>query len=135
MKATDLMVGDFVLTPIGKIAKVSEISSIDNEIGVFFTPADGDVFDLTEIEPIPLTKKILKLNEFNGDRVMEYRFEEDGESYNLYLKEMFNKDGEQDAWGTNICGVLPSIIMYVHELQHCLRMTGQNDLADNFKVE
>ena len=60
MKATDLMVGDFVLTPIGRIAKVSEISSIDNEIGVFFTtPADEDVFDLTEIEPIPLTKKSL----------------------------------------------------------------------------
>ena len=75
------------------------------------------------------------MNEFNGDRVMGYRFEEDGKSYNLYLKEMFNKDGQQDAWGTDICGVLPSIIMYVHELQHCLRMTGQNDLADNFKVE
>ena len=59
MKATDLMVGDFVLTPIGRIAKVFEISSIDNEIWVSFTPADGDVFDLTEIEPIPLTKKSL----------------------------------------------------------------------------
>ena len=136
MTVKDLMIGDFVLTPIGKIAKVSEISSIDNEIGVFFTtPADEDVFDITEIKPIPLTREILKKNGFKGDSVMTHHFMEDGEIYNFYFKEMFDENGEQNAWGTNICGVLPSIILYVHELQHCLRLIGQNDLADNFKIQ
>lgn len=136
MTVKDLMIGDFVLTPIGKIAKVSEISSIDNEIGVFFTtPADEDVFDITEIKPIPLTREILKKNDFEGDRIMEYRFEEDGETYNLYLKEMYNRDGEQDSWGTSIGGVLPSVVMYVHELQHILRLAGLKEKADNFKIK
>lgn len=136
MTVKDLMIGDIVLTPIEKTAKVSEISSIDNEIGAFFTtPADEDVFDITEIKPIPLTREILKKNDFEGDRIMEYRFEEDGETYNLYLKEMYNRDGEQDSWGTSIGGVLPSVVMYVHELQHILRLAGLKEKADNFKIK
>lgn len=132
MEATDLMLGDWVMfrdTPytIATITTQDMVMVAEGERTKFYKAGS--------LKPIPLTREILAANGFKGDRVMEYRFEEDGETYNLYLKEMFNKDGKQDAWGTNICGVLPSIIMSVHELQHCLRLAGQKDLADNFKVE
>lgn len=136
MKATDLMIGDIVRFD-DKIMKVAEIYGdtriplsyscrLIDEYGSYTT---GVVF------PVPLTREILVANGFKGKEVMEYRFEEDGETYNLYLKEMFNKNGEQDAWGTNVGGVLPSIVTYVHELQHILRLAGLREKANSFRIE
>ena len=121
------MIGDWVRTMIGD-AQVSDLHYstviVDTNISSYYD----------DVEPVPLTKDILKVNGFVGDRVMEYRFEEDGETYNVYLKEMYNDKGEQDSWGTNVGGVLPSIIMYVHELQHLLKLVGLNEKADNFLI-
>lgn len=138
MTANDLMIGDWVVSDIHGQGKVTKIQMGDNgnfiEIALdksFKRVLYGDSY----FEPIPLTREILKKNDFEGDRIMEYRFEEGGETYNLYLKEMYNRDGVQDSWGTNVGGVLPSVVMYVHELQHILRLAGLKEKADNFKIK
>ena len=127
MNKDNLMIGDWVRTMIGDV-QVAELHYstviVDTNVSSFYD----------DVEPVPLTKDILKVNGFTGDRVMEYRFEEDGEQYSLYLKEMYNDKGEQDAWGTNVGGVLPSIVMYVHELQHLLKLAGLEDKASNFLI-
>ena len=146
MKATDLMVGDFVLTPIGRIAKVFEISSIDNEIGVFFTPADGDVFDLTEIKPIPVTYEILSANgwdfQWGGDGevyffigdygdVVDFDIRRADESNKGYSS-LFDGDILIPMWNAEI------EVRYVHEIQHLLRLCWWkecHELANNFKIK
>ena len=141
MLTKELMIEDWVFAPDNnknKPSKPKKVMAIDfttNHILVYNpkTEETTDV-DLADCEPIPLTKKILELNEFSGDRIMEYRFEENHETYNLYLKEMYNREGIQDSWGTNVGGVLPSVIRYAHEVQHLLRLAGLNKLADNFKI-
>lgn len=96
---------------------------------------DSCILDF-KLSPIPLTPEILELNGFKDfGEIKEYYFEEDGEKYSFYLKAMYIKDKVHCAWGTNIGGVLPSIIMYVHELQHALRLCGLTNLADNFKIK
>ena len=148
MKANELMVGDFVLTPLGKIAKVFEISSIDNEIGAFFTPADGDVFDLTEIKPIPVTSEILSANDwdsqwhddgevyfFNGNNIgdaVDFNVRRADESNKGDLS-LFDGDILIPMWNAEI------EVRYVHEIQHLLRIVSNNPfairLADNFKIK
>lgn len=138
MEISDLMIGDWVKyfgsEDFGKVTQLS-------------TGYNGDFIEMQHngshasieskdwcFDPIVLTPEILELNGFVGDRVKEYRFEEDGIKYAFYLKEAFNTDNVQDGWMTNICGVLPSVVKYVHELQHLLKHAGLNDLAKNFKV-
>ena len=122
MKVTELMVGDFVLTPIGRIAKVFEISSIDNEIGVFFTPADGDVFAPTELKPIPLTDSILLANgwELIGD-FADYKYYRYGKI----------KDDVKYVKKSEIYVLRTIRFRYVHEFQHLLRLCDKEDLAAN----
>ena len=122
MKATDLMVGDFVLTPIGRIAKVFEISSIDNEIWVSFTPADGDVFDLTEIKPIPLADSILIANGWELIR--------DSADYKYYRYGKI-KDDVKYVKKSEIYVLRTIRFRYVHEFQHLLRLCDKEDLAAN----
>ena len=141
MLSKEVMIEDWVFAPDNnknKPSKPKKVLAIDfttNHILVYNPKTEETTYaDLADCGPIPLTKKILKLNEFSGDRIMEYRFEENHETYNLYLKEMYNQEGIQDSWGTNVGGVLPSVIMYVHEVQHLLRLAGLSKLADNFKI-
>lgn len=85
--------------------------------------------------PILLTKEMLKANGFaDYNKVMQYCFNEDGNTYTLTLKEAYNEDWEQNCWGVEIGGVL-SIITYVHELQSLLRLAGLNELAGNFNIK
>ena len=79
--------------------------------------------DLKSISPIPLTLEILGLNGFEcieskgeiapkrGDFKMDNRWCEEGFSWN---------------------GIA---VVYVHQLQHALRLCGLHELANNFKVE
>lgn len=103
---------------------------------------EGNESDMWEFDdkieppyPIILTDEILVKNGFKDyDEIKEYQFIEDGEEYRFYLKKMYNKNGICDAWGTNIGGVLPSLISSVHELQQALRLAGLREKADRFKV-
>lgn len=136
MKANELMIGDLVFVN-GTPRKVCAITK--RKIGYhrdgFLDCTRLFYAVLREVTPIHITAEFLEKNGFKDyTEIREYQFEEDGEGYRFYLKKMYNKDNVCDAWGTNIGGVLPSIIRYVHELQHALRLCGLNDLADNLKL-
>lgn len=111
MKATDLMIGDWVKMPSGlpEIRQIKYPSEID----------DADFY-----EPIPLTEEILEQNGFVRHDKHEYSVT--GSNYN-YLKvrcyadtyfeigNAFDEEGELQAFAD---------IQYVHELQHALKLCG-----------
>lgn len=89
---------------------------------------DGDRYIF--VKPIPLTEEILKANGFRES------IEED----TWYFPECCKAHGRGYAIEKEIDGIwyitdhLLMPIIYVHELQHALRLCGLNDIADNFKV-
>ena len=146
MKLTDLAILDWVLinnTP----HKIQAIDSIDAEI-----LADDDLYYVGEdrchsedkIEPIPLTPEILEKNGWNLDPVLQCYTSTPlwlyGEgSINLLLQ----FPTKQSAGSLKIIDnqKIRSLSdftwkdrLYIHELQHVLRLCGFNKLADNFKV-
>lgn len=126
MKATELMIGDWV---IGKKWRELpfQITRI-NDGGKFIYGKTGNstvgpvFFD--ELEPIPLTREILEMNGFTEN----YRY--DDLSY-------IQSNGA--VTGTHINGengeMEEMYFKYVHEVQNALRLCGLNDLADIFKLE
>lgn len=90
-----------------------------------------------DIEPIPLTKEILKTNGFRSLGHGEYILEEPFVfEVRIYLRDtgnvfkIFNKDTGNIR--CNVCHICHQDS--VHELQHALRLCGLNELADDFKV-
>lgn len=84
---------------------------------------DGDRYIF--VKPIPLSEEILKENGWNCE---EGWFE--NKDVNFLIAKVVNK--------YKLCPVYHmksfATILYVHELQHALRLCGLNDLADSFKV-
>jgi len=136
MKLTDLMVGDYI--DVGETR-----SNMDGDYDVFFharpitiedfkfwAENDWDENDYDEfLAPIPLTTEILEKNGF-------VRL---GKQYNIWMCRGFGFSLElvDGVFGYYEQGkpYHPTFITkYVHELQHALRLCGQNDLADNFKI-
>ena len=151
MKATDLMIGDWVLIN-GTPRKIQAIDSIDAEI-----LADDDLYYVGEdrchsedkIEGIPLTKEILEENDWGYD-CETYFHKSDIKSFpetritafiknvdklhleirDNYLHIWFNyflNYGRMDA-----DAIVP--IKYIHDIQHALRLCGLNEIADKFKI-
>lgn len=99
---------------------------------------EGNLNFDNDIEPLPLTEEILKANGFlslNSDlqhkyslwieekrAFLEYNFFEDKKEYSRLVIAL------DDVFVVNVH------ILYVHELQHALRLCGLNDFADNFKA-
>ena len=145
MKATDLMIGDWVL--INNIPhKIQAIDSIDAEI-----QADDELYYVGEdrchsedkIEGIPITPEILDKNGFY-DRNTQWYYKRFGSyvcfdiTISLVYREIevskvcgAGTDCEEEEYGSSI--VFGNDIC-VHTLQHALRLCGLNELADNFKV-
>jgi hypothetical protein len=129
MKAEKLMIGDLVIHGFGHIGKITEIDTktvVIKDNG--FDTGDGmnEVsFAINELTPIPLTPEILEQNGFDvsDKEVMQYHFEEDGEKYHFSLRQMYDKDGKPHGFSFNAFNVL-TLIDYVHELQHALRLCG-----------
>ena len=153
MKTTDLMVGDWVLINDAP-HKIQAIDSIDAEI-----LADDDLYYVGEdrchsedkIEGIPITPEILKKNDwywgFTSDEknfkscVMgafepHWVYDKGAGEISLY----FDKDTDggalriDDQRFNRRLDFFWCDTLYVHELQHALRICGLNELADNFKV-
>ena len=153
MKTTDLMVGDWVLINDAP-HKIQAIDSIDAEI-----LADDDLYYVGEdrchsedkIEGIPITPEILKKNDwywgFTSDEknfkscVMgafepHWVYDKGAGEISLY----FDKDTDggalriADQRFNRRLDFFWCDTLYVHELQHALRICGLNELADNFKV-
>ena len=116
MKATDLMVGDFVNVNdlplrVGAIRQ-DELGFFDNDYKIYW--CSDDEFD--RIDPIPLTEDILVKNGFVGERRSKY--------FHLYTLEFDTWDFEI-YWGSVNGFSYENIkLSYVHELQHLLRLCG-----------
>lgn len=137
MKITDLIIGDYVRNK--RTNEIVWVCEIDGDRKVINNEPDGynseRNIDFDDIEPIPLTSEILEKNFFDvsDKEVKRYYFEEDGQCYHFSLRQMYDKENKPKGYSFYAFNVL-TIIDYVHELQHALRLVGLNDLADNFKI-
>lgn len=124
MKATELMIGDYVIVrrPSNRREKVRVKSVIGNGTIEAKTKDGLMVFGELAVEPIPLTAEILKKNgfvcEFDGDIGMTAR--------TWVLEGFFVDQLYTDGFYWRNQGSLVSIrrLYYVHELQHALRLCG-----------
>ena len=130
MNATDLMIGDWVKYE-SQHEKVSEIYSA----GIYVRGLMGDEnkgYPFEHLEPIMLTCEILEKNGFKLIAVGDYGLATPKANINRYEKwkcttnktfyvyyDKRSKEYSLTAYLTYI-----SNILYVHELQHALRMCG-----------
>ena len=116
MEAKGLMIGDWVRNDLNQVEKVFELRETQAMLSY------NDLYDYDDLEPIPLTGEILEKNRFE---------KQDDGWYKITLEEE-NLIGVQPFENVNwIFGanVFPNIIehlniLYVHELQHALRLCG-----------
>lgn len=135
MKATDLMIGDWVLWKNRNVQIVRTCALVYSfgHIDIWLAHCNDDnnieCHDLSKISPIPLTPEILEKNGFvfRADNDTMY-----GEYYlhnqSTFAIKMFN------GYLVGMCMSEDLEFHYVHELQHALRLCGLDELADNFKV-
>ena len=120
METKELMIGDWVEDIIPVV-----IDAISNEDICTYRSDFGYITaNPSNLKPIPLTAEILEKNGFEGDKeVMQYHFTEDGQKYHFSLRQMYNKDNNPQGYSFFAFHVL-TIIDYVHQLQHALRLCG-----------
>ena len=127
MKANELMIEDWVKAD-NKFVQVTGLKTVYND-EQFFSIEYYDQEEDSKIScfsnnvlPIPLTAEIMEKNGFdcNNDAKTSINLVYHGCARITEYGEEVLEDGK--------------MIMYVHELQHALRLCGFNDLADNFKV-
>ena len=143
------MCGDWVLIN-GTPHKIQAIDSIDAEIQTdddLYYVGDDRYHPEDKIEGIPLTKEMLDANGFRYEKeygpfyrsilgsyhympdycvCVEYKETSKGRKI-CYIYCEKRKYGEESS--TTIRGEL-----YVHTLQHALRVVGLSEIADNFKI-
>lgn len=131
MKATDLMLGDWVLWKnknvqiVRTCALVYSFGHIDvglahcNDYNVI------ECHDISKISPIPLTYEILKKNGWkDAEFWCEYQAEE--ATIQSCLPDMRGR--------INGIEIEHFKCEYVHQYQHLLRLCGLDELADNFRI-
>ena len=131
MKATDLMIGDYVRyigTETFGDMKNGDIVKVDALQGNYICVGDGWAYG-DMFEPIPLTLEILQKNGFktDGEAIWASFCPEDNE-FALEISEPNYYDenyGEREYWWTiNACEYSIIPLRYVHELQHALKLCG-----------
>ena len=124
MKAKELMIGDWVMnTHNRKPEQVCEI--MERLVMLDF----NDLYDYDEIEPIPLTDEILRVNGFRREGGTSHWYEGDRNVCILH----WSKDKEQLVIGypSDDCMIMMNV-RYIHELQHAFRLAG---IDKDIKVE
>ena len=123
MKATDLMIGDWVKIK-GHLDydKVREIAKDENMQWYISFACSATLFRAYEFEPVPLTPEILEKNGWWYDSDDMWQHEEVG----FYIEKW---NGRFQCYDINDIK-----LDSVHQLQQTLRLCGLNELADNFKV-
>ena len=140
MKATDLMIGDWVIFGYEPL-KVQHIynngyDDVVAETMEEFLDEDGVICEeikdvpLVNCSPIPLTPEILEKNGFI--KVNSQRYDYGYPDTDCYVK-VNPKKNMIHVNGRNANSNLYSH-SFVHELQRALRLCGLDELADNFKV-
>lgn len=135
MKATDLMIGDKVMVKV--------LSQIPNTY-VLYTWTTNDYSRDIQVKPIPLTPEILEKNGWSLDPVLQCYTSTPlwlyGEgSINLLLQFPTKQSAGSlkiidNQKIRNLSDFTWKDRLYIHELQHTLRLCGLDKLADNFKV-
>lgn len=134
MKATDLMIGDWIDTGYHDYNKVQEIARDDMQWYISFA-CSATLFRAYEFGPVPLTPEILEKNGFcfvkSSDRDTVWN------GWWIY-KGLELGTCCLDREGNWPCciNITDSNIKceYVHQLQHALRLCALDELADNFKL-
>ena len=123
MKATDLMIGDWINTPAG-IAQVELINNSGNNCIVGIIGGNGGI--ITDLQPIPLTAEILEKNGFMLFRSSFTVWYVENYIWNAPIKYYLRKEDKGWHFGYEnhngyhfICN-----IMFVHQLQHALKLCG-----------
>lgn len=147
MKANELMIGDWVMTSSGMPRRVMELSGIVED---YIILEDGTE---SGFNPIPLTPEILEKNGFTESEIecnefsdvgLRYTYEtQDGCFAIIDWQDSFDNGYGRweerwiiEAFGCNgTFKTNPHERIYIHELQHALRLCGLTELADNFKIE
>ena len=143
MKEKDLMIGDKVMVKV--------LSQIPNTY-VLHTWTANDYSRDIQVKPIPLTPEILEKNGWHFDLTpyekdlneccgmsidKHWCYADTNIDISLFLPITGLEMGRLEVHNHHLKRYLEFWIcdtLYVHEMQHALRLCGLNELADNFKV-
>ena len=132
MKATELMIGDWVMVKV--------LSQIPNTYVLHTWTANDYSMDI-QVKPIPLTPEILEKNGFERGVVIPSKFYRNIDNERLiFCPHSSCYDLGYVHWNeSNDADIMHRLevqqpIMYIHQMQHALRLFGLDELADNFKV-
>lgn len=137
----DLMINDLLQDEDGRIGKYNgefrHFITCDSDyyrICLMFNDTDGLNVPESRANPIPLTEEILLKNGFQitGSfiELVEYALKD----VNTEICVFYNRESNTPYFYADIANVDVEIV-YVHELQHLLRLCGWDYLADNLKIE
>ena len=132
MKATDLMIGDKVMVKV--------LSQIPNTYVLHTWTANDYSMDI-QVKPIPLTPEILEKNGFERGVIIPSKFYRNIDNERLIFSPHsscydlgyvhWNESNDPDIMHRL---EVQQPIMYIHQMQHALRLFGLDELADNFNV-
>ena len=139
MELKNLMIGDWVIVNNSpcKICSINE--------HCVFTEKGTSYYSMEEIEAIPITTEILEKNGWHLDTALKEHFDSPWVYKNDKITLSLNFPSESGRFA-GVLGIftehairtLPGFLwqdtLYVHELQHALRLCGLDELADTFKV-
>ena len=145
MKATELMIGDLVcLKDDTKYKLPLRVDGIlKDDVSLEGEGFLGGVYGL--IRPIPLTPEILEKNGWYLDPILKcysdtpsWLYEEGGKEELLLRFSTKESTGALGIFDGQKIRTMTDFLwkdtLYVHELQHTMRLCGFNGLADKFKV-
>lgn len=134
MKPTELMIGDLVLVADGNQMNIRKVTSITRKkIGYHKVYGETRMWHapLCVVKPIPLTEETMNNNGWHyvkADNVY------DNENVPFTIS-IFNADRPGDKLYVHIQEFPVISVLYIHEMQHALRLCGFIELADNFKIK
>ena len=144
MKATELMIGDWVYNSYHKKNIKWDYSEMFCSNGI---PVIG-----RDLEPIPITPEILEKNGWHFDLTpyekdlneccgisidKHWCYADTNIDISLFFPITGVEMGRLDVNNHHLKKYLEFVLrdtLYVHEMQHALRLCGLNEIADNFKV-
>ena len=119
MKATELMIGDWVFVPhngsathYGRVCGIYDSGAVSNTL-----EKDSGLTKASALSPIPLTREIL---EKNGFRYYHRNFAQLSEESEFALRH--DKCADENGVSLWTYGCIK--ICFVHELQHALKLCG-----------
>lgn len=145
MRASELMIGDLVcLKDDTKYKLPLRVDGIlKDDVSLEGEGFLGGVYGL--IRPIPLTPEILEKNGWYLDPILKcysdtpsWLYEEGGKEELLLRFSTKESTGALGIFDGQKIRTMTDFLwkdtLYVHELQHTMRLCGFNGLADNFKI-